>query len=803
MNAQVDDNTVTIEIDGRPMQAPKGSMIIQAADKAGIPIPRFCYHPKLAIAANCRMCLVEVEMNGKPAPKPQPACATPVADGMKVQTRSEKALKWQRNVMEFLLINHPLDCPICDQGGECELQDLALGYGRGVSRFTERKRSVADENIGPLIATYMTRCIHCTRCIRVLNEIGGTHEFGGMNRGEHLEIGTYIGRSVESELGGNIIDVCPVGALTDKVFQFKARPWELVAHKSVAWHDALGSNLWLHVRHGRILRAVPRDNEAVNECWLSDRDRYSHQGLYHDDRVTTPMLRDGDDWRAVSWDEALNAVAAGLKDIGGEDTGIFVHPATSCEEGLLLKRLASGLACANIDHRLRDHDPAASVAEPFEMPVEQIKHAGATLLAGSYLRHEMPLVNHRVRDSVLAGGKVYVVNSLAQDFNYPLAGSFIAPPQTLLDEFLRLAAAARELGAGDIEIGAPLSAELDKVDISEAARACVKTLKEAERSLLVFGHQAAMHPQVAWLRAAARLIAAATGSAFNEVPLGANAVGLARIGVLPGDGGLDARAMQRDPRKAALVYGAEPPHDFADGKLISDALDKADFVLACSTHAGDGLKQVADVILPIAPLPMTAATLVNVDAMVQRVEAAVPPVAETHSEYRALDGKVPQPTLPARGEVIEGWRVLRALGRKLGLDGFDLAELSDLAQPLQQALANKAPSAAAPLGERPMLPSTGLTRVDTIPIYRGDAVLRRAKALNEHPLTRPPEAVMAPADAQAMQLADGDRVRVTGGVVLPLRVDARVPVGAVWIQSTWPATSKLVPTGATLSVDKA
>ncbi len=803
MNAQVDNNTVTIEIDGRSMQAPKGSMVIQAADRAGIPIPRFCYHPKLAIAANCRMCLVEVEQNGKPVPKPLPACATPVADGMKVQTRSEKALKWQRNVMEFLLINHPLDCPICDQGGECELQDLALGYGRGVSRFTERKRGVADENVGPLIATYMTRCIHCTRCIRVLNEIGGTNEFGGMSRGEHLEIGTYIGRSVESELGGNIIDVCPVGALTDKVFQFKARPWELVAHKAIAGHDALGSNIWLHVRHGKILRAVPRDNEAVNECWLSDRDRYSHQGLYHDERVAAPMLRDGDDWKIVSWDEALDAVAASLKGVAGEDTGILVQPATSCEEGLLLKRLADGLGCANLDHRLRALDPAAAVARPFEMTVGDIKHADAVLLAGSYLRHELPLVNHRVRDSVLAGGKVYVLNSLAQDFNYPLAGSFIAPPQALLDEFLRLAAAARDEADAGLDVDATLASELDKAEVNDAARAAVKALKAGQRSLVVFGHQAAMHPQAAWLRAAARLIATATGSAFNEVPLGANAMGLARVGVLPGKEGLDARAMQVQPRKAAILYGAEPPHDFADGNLIGDALDKADFVLACATHAGSELKQTANVILPIAPLPMTTATLVNVDGTVQRSEAAVPPVAETHSEYRALDGKVPQPVLPAHGEVLEGWRVLRALGRKLGLDGFDFAELSDLDQPLQQALENDVPSPATNPGERPMLPSTGLTRVDTIPIYRGDAVLRRARALNEHPLTRPPEAVMAPADARAMQLADGDRVRITGSVVLPLRVDARVPVGAVWIQSTWPATSKLVPTGATLSVDKA
>ncbi len=803
MNAQVDDDMVTIEIDGRTLQAPKGSMIIRAADKAGIPIPRFCYHPKLAIAANCRMCMVEVEMNGKLVPKPQVSCATPVSDGMKVWTRSDNALKWQRNVMEFLLINHPLDCPICDQGGECELQDLALGYGRSVSRFTERKRSVADENIGPLIATFMTRCIHCTRCIRVLNEVGGTHEFGGMNRGEHLEIGTYIGKSIESELGGNIIDVCPVGALTDKVFQFKARAWELIARESVSYHDALGSNLWLHIRHGKILRAVPRDNEEINECWLADRDRYSHEGLYHEDRVVAPMIRDGDEWKAVTWDAVLDAVVSGLKDVAGSDIGILAQPASSCEEGLLLRRLADGLDCANIDHRLRQLDLSHEVATTFEMPVAEIKHANATLLVGSYLRHELPLVNHRVRDSVLAGGKVYVLNPVAQDFNYPLAGSFIAPPQALLDELLSLARAAQDLGKADLPLDDRLASALADIEVSDAARSAIQDLAQAESSLIVFGHLAAAHPQASWLRAAARLIATATGSAFNEVPLGANSIGLSRVGVLPHDGGLDARAMQLKPRKAFILFGAEPPHDFADGSLINEALDQADLVVAFSAFINDSLKQTAHIILPIAPMPMTEATLVNVDGKVQHLDAAIAPVAETHSEYRALGNAVAQPILPAKGEVREAWRVLRALGQKLELTGFDFVELSELGETFEQAGSVTSGTRQPELGERPALPSTGLTRLDSVPIYRGDAVLRRAKALNDHPLTRPPEAVMAPADARAMQLEDGQRIRVTGGQVLPMRVDARVPVGTVWIQSTYDVTSKLVPNGATLSVDKA
>jgi NADH-quinone oxidoreductase subunit G len=343
---------VSIEIDGQQTFVPKGSMIIQAADRMGVAIPRFCYHEKLPIAANCRMCMVEVEMGGRPMPKPQPACATPVADGMKVFTQSQRALSAQRNVMEFLLINHPLDCPICDQGGECELQDLSMGYGRSVSRFVERKRTIPDEDLGPLVATEMTRCIQCTRCIRVMSEVAGTYELGGMERGERLQIGTYVGKPLMSELSGNVIDVCPVGALTNKPFRFKARAWELIARESIAYHDALGSNLWLHTRRGEVLRTVPRDNEAVNECWLSDRDRYSHEGLYAEDRAKLPMVRRNGKLVETSWTEALAFVAENLRKAAG-DLATLVAPMTSSEEGFLLARLVRGLGGDSIDHRLR------------------------------------------------------------------------------------------------------------------------------------------------------------------------------------------------------------------------------------------------------------------------------------------------------------------------------------------------------------------------------------------------------------------------------------------------------------------
>ena len=433
VNPNLPPDHVTVFIDGVEMAAPKGSMIIHAADKAGIPIPRFCYHDKLAIAANCRMCLVDVEKMGKPAP----ACATPVMDGMQVRTRSDKALKAQRNVMEFLLINHPLDCPICDQGGECELQDLSLGYGRSVSRFSERKRVVADEDMGPLVATDMTRCIQCTRCIRFTAEVAGTYELGGMMRGENLQIGTYDGKPLTTELSGNVIDVCPVGALTNKVFRFRARPWELVARESLGYHDALGSNLFLHVRRGDVLRTVPRDNEDVNECWLSDRDRYSHQGLYADDRATRPMIRvarngDEGDWREASWDEALQKAATILRDNGADKLGILAHPATSNEEGELLARLAEALGTGNLDHRIAQQDLSdGAIAEAFAMPVAAIEQADAIVIVGSNLRHELPLVHARVRKAQLRGAKVHVVNPVDFDFTFETTSRQVVAPSQL------------------------------------------------------------------------------------------------------------------------------------------------------------------------------------------------------------------------------------------------------------------------------------------------------------------------------------------------------------------------------------
>ncbi len=738
MSAQpVDPNVppdhVTIEIDGRTLYAPKGSMIIQAADKAGIPIPRFCYHDKLSIAANCRMCLVDTEMGGRAAPKPSPACATPVGDGLKVFTRNEKALKYQRSVMEFLLINHPLDCPICDQGGECELQDVSLGYGRSVSRFNERKRTVPDEDIGPLVATEMTRCIQCTRCVRFTAEVAGTYELGGMYRGENLQIGTYDGKPLTTELSGNVVDVCPVGALTNKVFQFRARPWELQARESLGFHDAMGSNLFVHVRRGEVLRTVPRDNEAVNECWLSDRDRYSHQGLYAEDRAVKPLQKVDGEWKEVSWAEGLAAAAEILKAHQGDDLGVLVHPATSNEEGGLLAKLASGLGTGNLDHRITSNDLSdGAVAQPFGLPLAQIEQAGAIVVFGSNVRHELPLLHQRIRKAVRNGAKVHVVNPVDFDFTFNAAGKYIVAPSQLADALGN--AALREAVQG------------------------------ASSSVVIVGAIAENHPQAATLRKAAADFASATGAALCRIPQGANAVGLARAGVLPS--GSDAVDMVARPRGAYVIYGIEPGLDFAHGFATQKALTAAK-VVAFSHFACASTRRMADVILPIGALPEIEATLTNLDGVEQRAQAG---------------GKLP-------GEAREGWRVLRALGGALGLAGFEFTDLSGA----RASLAGAAP-VAPKTSAAPALAGEGLEVVATAGIYRTDGFVRRATALQSHPLNGAPAINLHPEDAQRLALTDGQVAKVQAGdgtATLPVVINDRVAPGSVWIESGHGATAPI------------
>ncbi len=783
-NPNVPPDHVTIDIDGRSLVVPKGSMIIAAADKAGIAIPRFCYHEKLAIAANCRMCMVEVEMGGKPMPKPQPACATPVADGMKVMTKSQRALSAQRNVMEFLLINHPLDCPICDQGGECELQDLSLGYGRSVSRFVERKRVIADEDLGSLVETEMTRCIQCTRCVRFMAEVAGTYELGGMERGENLQIGTYVGKPLMSELSGNVIDICPVGALTNKPFRFRARAWELIARESIGYHDALGSNLWLHTRSGEALRAVPRDNEAINECWLSDRDRYSCDGLSAPDRAIRPLVKKNGAWVETDWSEAIRVASEMLKRVPAGELGALVHPATSNEEGHLVAKLARALRSEHVDHRLRQLDLAdAATARPFAMPVADIEKADVIVLIGCNPRNEIPLLGARIRKATRRGAKVHVVDALDFELetDVAVAGKRIVAPSAMIAALLDLAKAANDVG--HLPESHDLNDAISGRSADDAAKGLIKLLGDAASSVVIVGEGVVLHPQASAMRAAAEFLAKATGSAYNEIPCGANAIGLAQVGAVPRENGLDARAMLRQPRRGYILYGCEPPEDFGDGALAIDALSKAESVVAFASYVSESLKRVASVILPIGLVPEIDATLVNLNGTMQRTAPAT---------------KLP-------GDARPGWKVLRALGAALALRGFDFTAIGEVREQISKEWGSaetaakrgftSAPSKAGAQGK-------SFERIATTAIYRADAVLRRTPALQAHPLTRGARATLNPEDGLALGLGHRATARV-GGVTLPVELSKRVPRGAVWIESGYAETATLPPYGTAVEITKA
>ncbi|TVQ37737.1 MAG: NADH-quinone oxidoreductase subunit G [Wenzhouxiangella sp.] len=773
---------VTIEIDGQAVQAPRGSMIIEAADRIGIDIPRFCYHHKLSIAANCRMCLVDVEK----APKPLPACATPVADGMRVFTESKRAVDAQRGVMEFLLINHPLDCPICDQGGECELQDLAMGYGRSISRFTERKRVVKDKNLGPLVSTDMTRCIHCTRCVRFLEEIAGTAELGGIGRGEHTEISTFVERNINSELSGNIIDLCPVGALTNKPFRFSARPWEMRARPFIGGHDCLGSNLFYHVRGQRIMRAVPRDNEAINECWLADRDRYSHFGLTGDDRLTEPMIKVDGQWQSCDWDKALNVVREGLgrviDDKGGEALGMLVSPRATSEEHRLLVEMASGLGTRNLDHRLRVSDfrhPRAGSAH-MDIPSRDLATRDAIFLVGGNIRHDQPLLGHRLRTAWrLHGAQIMDLNPVAYDFHFDLAERVTVAPQAMVEALAGVCRAALELtesGLPDGEMGKVLAG----VEPDQASQNIVAALKAAETAVIVLGDGALNHPDGSWLRALASLLASTLEVALCVLPGPANSEGAWLAGCVPGPDGLDARAMLDQPRSAYLLWDFEPDLDLQDPVLAEQALSKSEFTVAVSTVRTACLDTHADVLLPLAALLETDGSYVNLDGQRQAFQAVVRPP----------------------GQARPGWKILRRLGAMWQIPGFDFSSLDGVSEPASTA---DKPEDAWSLEPLAVHSGNGtLSRIGDTPMYAGDGLQRRSVPLQGTTHADPVLVRLHPSTASDLGLGETDRLRVTQGdaaVDLPWQVDSRIAIGAIWLPGSTPETSRLGPAWGSIMIE--
>jgi NADH-quinone oxidoreductase subunit G len=690
---------VEIELDGKKVEVAEGSMVMHAAEKAGTYIPHFCYHKKLSIAANCRMCLVDVEK----APKPLPACATPVTNGMIVRTHSDKAVKAQQSVMEFLLINHPLDCPICDQGGECQLQDLAVGYGASASRYQEEKRVVFHKDVGPLISMEeMSRCIHCTRCVRFGQEVAGVMELGMIHRGEHSEITTVVGDTVDSEVSGNMIDLCPVGALTSKPFRYSARTWELSRRKSVSPHDSTGANLIVQVKNNQVMRVLPLENDGVNECWLADRDRFSYEALNGPERLTAPMIKQGGQWITVDWQTALDYVAKGLQgvkaDHGAASIGALVSPHSSVEELYLAGALVRALGSQNIDYRLRHADFSAPQGVRWlGTSIASLSELQRALVVGSNLRKEHPLFALRVRAATRKGAQVSVIHDADDDWAMSIAHKAIVPAASWAQALAGVAAAV----AAEKGVAAPVSAQADA-----AAVAIAKSLLSGERKSILLGNAAAHHAKASSLLALANWIGEHTGATVGYLTEAANTVGAQLAGALPGAGGLNAGQMLAGGLKALILLNTEPAFDAA---RPAAPIGQGGMVVTLSPFKCN--TDISDVLLPIAPFTETPGTFVNAEGRVQGFHAVVKPL----------------------GEARPAWKVLRVLGNALGLPGFEFASSQEVLVAVRGAqdadkdfvqgdVLSNATSAAMDLS-----PAAG--RPVSAAIYQLDGIVRRAPSL--------------------------------------------------------------------------
>ena len=781
--------TLNIEIDGRALQVESGETIMDAAHQAGITIPHFCYHKKLSIAANCRMCLVQVEK----APKPLPACATPVTDGMKVYTRSDYAIGAQKSVMEFLLINHPLDCPICDQGGECTLQDLAVGYGGSSSRYQEIKRVVPDKNLGPLIATDMTRCIHCSRCVRFGQEIAGIMELGMPGRGEHTEVMPFLQNQVASELSGNVIDLCPVGALTSKPFRYTARPWELSRRPSISPHDSLGSNLEVHVKNNKVMRVIPRDNEDVNECWLADRDRFSYQGLNTAERLTQPMIKRNGQWVEVPWQTALEYVADKLKALPAEQIGALSTPYRPAEELYLLQKLMRGLGSGNVDHRLRQSDfsldDRAQGGFWLGMPVTYMSRLSRMLVVGSNLRKDHPLMAHRIRESVRWYGELNLINAADDEFLGKVHAKRIVAPSQLAATLAGVCCALAELK----QVPVPAIAAAYGCDVvDDTVRRMAESLagggqdaSEGGRAVFL-GNMAQHHPTYSQIHALAQEVAHLAGASFGVLGEAANSVGAVAVGAIPGRGplgtaavkGLNAMEMLSEPLRAYVLLGVEAELDTHDPVSALASIQAAEFVVVMSPYKGKSL-DYADVLLPIAPWTETSGTFINTEGRVQSFAAVVQPLGETR---------------PA-------WKVLRVLGNLLGLAGFDH---DDSKQVLHEVFGETPTGAIHAFlnneidGVVPAVPlvSAGLERVAEVPIYQTDAVVRRSPSLQMTLDAALPVARMHSRLIARLGLEENGRVSVrqtSSALTLKVQRDDLLPDNCIRVPSGHPLTAGLGP----------
>jgi NADH-quinone oxidoreductase subunit G len=788
--------TITIEIDGKKIKVEKNTTIIAAADKAGIPIPRFCYHKKLSIAANCRMCLVEVEKFNKPLP----ACATQVSDGMKVSTKSKIAVEAQQSVMEFLLINHPLDCPICDQGGECELQDTAVAFGGGQTRYKEEKRVVFNKNIGPLISTDMTRCIQCTRCVRFLQEVGGMMELGMVGRGEHSEITAYVDRSIQSELSGNIIDLCPVGALTSKPFRYKARTWELIRRTTFAHHDSLGSPLEAHIKQNKVIRMLPREEESINECWISDRDRFSYEGLNSEDRLQVPMIKEKGEWKESDWETALALVSEKLKHVidhnGPEELGILISPQSSIEEGLLAKQISSTLKSPHIDHRIRQSDFSINhQGSPWlGGRIDEIGHFDQYLLIGSNIRNEQPLLASRIRKAVNHGANLFIVNSIDADPLMTVSEKMIQAPHKLpyaLAKILKSMTEIKGILKKDIKF---IKADIEKVKTDKTSDAIAEHLmknvlagKKNNTSLLL-GQAAQEHPDYATIYQLAFEISKLSQATFALLPSYANSVGLHAINVLPEKDGLNARTMLEKKLKAYILLNIEPQLDASNAQLMENAIVSSDFTVALTSYNSKYLENV-DVLLPISPFTESSGTIINIEGRVQSYTAVTQPLGQSR---------------PA-------WKVLRVLANHLDLKGFDYessldvkeARIKSNVQFISKELSNEI-DITSDYKIRNTKPKQ-FSRIGEIHQYLIDPIVRRAPSLQTAIQKSKAHAKLHPLEMKTLRLKANDKIKVMQGnqwASLMVIEDISIPEGSIYIPSGIDETANLADIYGDITVQK-
>ena len=706
------DDIVNIEVDGKAVEGRKGQMVIEVTDNIGAYVPRFCYHEKLSIAANCRMCLVDIEG----APKPIPACAQPITEGMKIFTKSPRAISAQKATMEFLLINHPLDCPICDQGGECELQDLAMGYGRDISRYNDRKRVVKDKDIGPLVSTDMTRCIHCTRCVRFGEEVQGNPQLGTVGRGESMKISTYVEQNVDHELSANIIDLCPVGALNNKPYRYSARAWEMEQYPTISPHDCVGSNLFAHVLRGTVKRIVPRDNESINETWISDRDRYSYEAIYSADRLKTPRQKINGRWQEIDWADALALAAEALTNAGGDKTGIIASPAATVEESHLLALLAEHLGTANIDHRISRRDVSDQDADPvydgLGCGIDEIEQQGAILVAGSNVRNEAPIIAHRLRKAAVAGAKVSFANSREYEYFFDVADYCSGRGLVSLLAGIVVAASDGKAPAAVADICKGISP-------SDADRRIAASLKAADKSLVLLGNIARRHAAYSAVRALAAAITELTGAALGSITEGPNSAGASLAGVLPhrtaggkprASKGLGVAEMLNAELDAVVLVNVEPTADILATTDVVEKLGRQDFVIALTPFVSDDLLEAADLLLPIGTFAETSGSYVNVAGTWQSFSGVANPV----------------------GEARPCWKVLRVLGNLTNADGFDFVDSEAVLADFRQAIGN-VDAGTYQAGGKAVQPNgadAANREIDT-PLYSVDSLVRRARALQQ------------------------------------------------------------------------